>query len=256
MKKTKTMLFVAGVIAVNTITTFAADQVRLTTSADLYGKYIWRGQNINDDPVLQPAVGANYKGFTASVWGNLDLTDDSQTAPDNAGEFSELDYTLDYSFDLPEIDWLSFSVGAIYYRFPNTPYSPTTELYSGVNLSSVPLAPSIKLYRDVDEIDGSYVQLGLGHIFEKVVEWNEKCYCGLQLGASLGWGDAAYNDGYFGVDKDRLNDMTLSGGLCVQIYDWMIKPSLNYATMLDDDIRSGRDNNDNLWLGIGIATSF
>jgi hypothetical protein len=256
MKWTMTMLIAAYVMAAFTITTFAEDQVEFTLSTDLYDKYIWRGQNINDDAVLQPAFGATYKGLTASVWGNLDLTDDSQTAPDNAGEFSEFDYTLDYSFDLPEIDWLSFSVGAIYYRFPNTPYSPTTELYSGVSLSSVPLAPSIKLYRDVDEIDGSYVQLGLGHTFEKVVEWNEKCYCGLQLGASLGWGDAAYNDGYFGVDKDRLNDMTLSGGLCVQIYDWMIKPSLNYATILDDDIRSGRENNDNLWLGIGIATSF
>ncbi len=252
----KTVVIKVSVMACFATTAFAADHVNFTFSTDLYSKYIWRGQNINDDPVLQPAISANYKGFTAGIWGNLDLTDDSQTAPDNAGEFSEFDYTLYYSFTVPQVDWLSVSAGAIHYRFPNTPYEPTTDVYAGLSLNNVPLTPSIKWYRDIDEIKGSYVQFGLGHTFEKLIVWNEKCYCGLQLGGSVGWGDTAYNDGYFGVEKGRINDLTLSSGLCVQIFNWMVKPSLNYSTMLDDDIRSGREHNDNVWFGIGASTAF
>lgn len=256
MRLIKKVVVVMCLLSAFRINVFAQDKVEFGLTADYFSKYIWRGQNINDDSVLQPALSAKYKGFTASVWGNLDLTNDSQTAPDNAWEFSEFDYTLDYSFNLPEIDWISFSAGTIYYRFPNTSARPTTELYGGVSLISLPLSPSVKWYRDIDEIDGSYVQFGLGHTFEKIKEWNEKCYCGLQLGASVGWADSSYNDGYFGVDEGRFNDLTLTSGLCMQLYDWMIKPSLNFSSMLDDDIRSGRKNNDNIWFGIGMSYSF
>ena len=54
----------------------------------------------------------------------MELTDSSRTVPDNAWEFSEFDWTLDYTAMIPGIDWLSGSVGAIYYRFPNQIYRP------------------------------------------------------------------------------------------------------------------------------------
>jgi hypothetical protein len=230
--------------------------VRFGIAMDYYSKYIWRGQNIDDKSVLQPTISASAYGFTGSIWGNIDLTNRSQTAPDNAWEFSEFDYTLDYSSTMPGIDWLNFSAGTIYYRFPNTVFEPTTEIYGGLSSSTVPLSPSIKWFRDVDEIKGSYLQFGLGHTFEKLAVWSEKCYCGLQLGASVGWGNSAYNNGYFGVDSGRFNDLTLSTGLCVCIDSWMVRPNINYSTMLSDSIRSATDKSDNTWMGVGISTSF
>jgi hypothetical protein len=229
--------------------------VKFGLATDYYSKYIWRGQNIDDKSVLQPLISASAYGFTGSIWGNLDLTNKSQTAPDNAWEFSEFDYTLDYSGKVPDVNWLNFSVGTIYYRFPNTGFKPTTEIYGGLSLD-MPLSPSFKWYRDVDEIDGSYLQFGIGHFFEKIIEVNEKCYCGLQLGASVGWADSAYNNGYFGVDRNRFNDLTLSTGLCVQIDPWMVRPNINYSTMLSDAIREAADRSDNIWFGVGISTSF
>jgi hypothetical protein len=157
---------------------------------------------------------------------------------------------------MPGIDWLGFSVGTIYYRFPNTVFSPTTEVYGGLSLPSVPLSPSFKWYRDVDEIKGSYFQLGVGQLFEKIYVMNEKCYCGLQLGASYGWANSAYNNGYFGVDGGHSNDLTLSAGLCTQLYSWMVRPSVNYSTMLSDAIREATGKSDNVWMGVGISTSF
>ncbi|MCJ7728646.1 MAG: hypothetical protein MUO27_02015 [Sedimentisphaerales bacterium] len=237
--------------------TAAEEQVvKFGLSADYYSKYIWRGQNINDESVFQPAVSISAYGFTGSIWGNMDLTNGSQTASGNSWEFSEFDYTLDYTAAVPNVDWLNLSVGTIYYRFPNTTYDPTTEIYGGLSLSGVPLSPSFKWYRDIDEIKGSYFQFGVGHTFEKLAEWSDKCYCGLQLGASVGWGSSAYNDGYFGVDSGKFNDLTLSTGLCVQIDSWMVRPSVNYATMLSDSIREATEKTDNIWMGIGLSTSF
>ncbi len=157
---------------------------------------------------------------------------------------------------VPNVDWLNFSVGTIYYRFPNTVFHPTTEVYGGLSLPTVPLTPSFKWFRDVDESEGSYYQFGVGQFFEKIFVMNEKCYCGLQLGASYGWANSAYNSFYFGKDGGHSNDLTLSAGLCTQLYSWMVKPSVNYSTMLSDSIRSATDKSDNVWMGVGISTSF
>jgi hypothetical protein len=123
-------------------------------------------------------------------------------------------------------------------------------------LPTIPLAPYFKWYRDVDEIDGSYFQFGIGHTIEKIYVVNEKCYCGLQLGASYGWGNAAYDKGYFGVDSSQSNDLTLTAGLPISIGTWIVKPSVNYATMLSNSIREATGKSDNVWFGVGISTSF
>lgn len=258
MLRTSQQLVIAtALICLADVAALAGQQepVKIAVAADYFSKYIWRGQNIDDKSVLQPAMSASAYGFTGSIWGNMDLTNKSQTAPDNAWEFSEFDYALDYSGKIPDVNWLNFSVGTIYYRFPNTSFEPTTEIYGGMNLD-MPLSPSFKWYRDVDEIKGSYFQLGLGHTFEKLAVWSEKCYCGLQLGVSVGWANSAYNNGYFGVEGGKFNDLTLSAGLPVCIGSWTVRPSVNYSTMLSDPIRQATDKSDNLWCGVGLSTSF
>ncbi len=230
--------------------------VKFGISADYYSKYIWRGQVLSNKSVFEPTVSASAYGFTGSIWGNMNLKNNDKIVPDNAGEFSEFDWTLDYTNALPGIEGVNYSVGVIYYRFPNQVYKPTTEVYAGLTLTNVPLTPSIKLFRDVDEIDGSYIQLGVGHLFEKIYVVNEECFCGLQLGASIAWANSAYNDGYFGVDKSKFNDLTLTAGLPFCFGSWTVRPSVNYATMLANDIREATSKSDNAWVGVGISTSF
>ena len=236
----------------------AADEqaINFGVSADYYGKYIWRGQNLDNKSVFQPAVSASIYGFTGSIWGNMNLSNSDKIVPDNSGEFSELDWTLDYTNTLPGVDGVNFSVGTIYYRFPNQVYKPTTEIYGGLSLSNVPLTPTFKVYRDLDEADGTYFQLGVGHIFEKIYVVNEKFYCGLQLGASVAWANKAYNDFYFGTDSGQFNDLTLNLGLPICVSSWTIRPGINYSTMLADSIRQVTDKSDNVWWGIGLSTSF
>ena len=39
--------------------------------------YIWRGMVLNDEPVFQPSVTVWSGGFSASVWGNVNMTADN-----------------------------------------------------------------------------------------------------------------------------------------------------------------------------------
>ena len=121
--------------------------VTFGVGADFMTNYVWRGQNLVDDWVLQPSLSAAYRGFTISVWGNSDIKGD--TADD--WEITELDYTIDYSGTVPGMEALGYSIGAIYYYFPGG--DATTEVYWGFSLD-VPASPSVTVYHDVDEADG------------------------------------------------------------------------------------------------------
>jgi hypothetical protein len=225
--------------------------VEIGVTADVFSKYIWRGQNVVDDWVLQPGASVSYQGLTGSVWGNFDLTGDLV----DGGELTEIDYAIDYTNTVPGLEVLSYSAGAIYYSFFNLNWPDTAELYAGLSLD-VPLSPAVRWYYDFDEIEGSYVQLSLGHTIEKIQRWRDDCYCDLQLGASLGYGTDGYNNGYFGVDDGALNDLTLTAGVPICLGKLTIRPSVGYSVMLDDDLRAATEKSDNFWGGVAFAYDF
>ncbi|MBN1567459.1 MAG: hypothetical protein JXA73_06405 [Acidobacteria bacterium] len=221
-------------------------------SAGYSSKYIWRGQNVNDSSVLKTNVSGNAYRFTGSIWSNIDLTNDSQFAPDNAGEFSEIDYTLDYSRSFSKV---GFSLGVIHYLFPNTPFQSTTEIYGGLGFA-IPLSPKITWYRDVNSIDGSYIQITAGHAFEKIAAWDSDYYVGLSLSGSLAFAGSGYNSGYFGINKTKFNDLTVSIGIPFNLKHVSITPGVNFSTMLDEDIGHATYERNNVWFGVGLSKSF
>jgi hypothetical protein len=227
------------------------DGVKYVFAADYFNKYVWRGQNLNNESVFQPSIAVSRNGFTASIWGNLELTDGLE----HAGEFTEFDYGLDYTTTIPEVNWVSFSIGALYYDFPNTSEKPTTELYGGLSFD-LPLTPYIKWYRDTQVNNGSYIQLGIGHTVEKLHEFSDKCYCDLQIGSSIGYGSGRYNRVYLNTEGGKLNDWTSYVALPFCSDTWIIKPSINYSTMLNEDIREANKRNDNFWFGISLSSEF
>jgi hypothetical protein len=234
----------------------AEDQVfSADISVDYYGKYIWRGQNVNDESVLQPNVSGSAYGFTGSIWANIDLTNGPhQAAPNNTGEFSEIDYTLDYSASVPGAEKLGFSLGVIHYLFPNTTFTSTTEIYAGANLD-FPLSPFFTWYGDVNAIEGSYLQFGFGHSFEKLagsVDYN----MGLDLSASFAWGSRGYNNGYFGIDEGAWNDLLIGIGVPITLKYVTLTPSLNISTMLSERIGDASFERTNVWFGFGLSKGF
>lgn len=274
-KKTKTILtmenkviktatakmVVCAMVCVLSWTAIAADTPSLSTSvsAAFMSKYIWRGQLLNDDYVMQPSVGVSYGGLSASLWGNVDMTD----YHDNNWEFTEYDWTAGYAGKIPGVDILKYSVGAIYYHFPSTTAS-TTEVYGGLGLD-MPLSPTVTLYRDVDEADSSYVAFSVSHSIDKIFELSPDMPVGMTASASIGWGNEAYNKFYWsGLDDSALNDLTMSVGFPVPVLGWTVTPSVNYVTLLDSDVRaadtyatySGNNDSDYLFTGITLSRSF
>ncbi|MFH1719313.1 MAG: hypothetical protein ABIF19_18320 [Planctomycetota bacterium] len=257
MRESKPLAVVFSVMAfLGTSALRANEDVSVEASADFFGKYVWRGQNIVDDWVLHPGAGAAYKNLTASFWGNLDLTDENG----NNGEFSEIDLTLDYSAQVPGMDYLGYSLGVIHYDFPiNVGADDTLEVYYGLALD-VPASPSITFYHDVDEAEGTYISFAVGHSFQNVAELEPETPLGLDIGASLGWGSAGYNKFYWGEAGSELNDLVLSAAFPFELAGFTITPSVNYVTLVSDDIRRtnayGTDSDDMWFAGIGFTKAF
>ena len=232
-------------------------------TADFMSKYVWRGQCLNDDFVFQPGVSLTYGNFTAGIWGNEDLTGyhnrvDATGNSGESGEFTEVDYSLDYTNTVPGFEKLSYSVGVIYYAFPNTVLNDTTEIYWGLSYACF-LKPTITVYHDIDEAKGTYASFGISHSIDEIFKIGE-VPVGMEMGASLGYGSASYNKYYWGgLDKAKVNDLTMSVSFPVVLGSWTFSPSLNYVTLLSSDIRSQdtyRPESDYLFAGVSIGKSF
>jgi len=233
----------------------AEDKIGFSLTSDFYSKYVWRGQQINGDPVFQPGISANYKGFTASLWGNVNLTDYGN----NSGEFTEYDLTLDYSGKFSEESKVGYSAGVIHYHFPSLSATDTTELYWGFSFD-VPLNPTIKVYHGLGNENGIYANFGLSHTFEDVLKFSDTITGDLVLGTSIGWGSSTYNKDYWGIDEGRLNDLALTVGLPIDMGNgWAVKPSFNYVTLVDGKIRNAdtySTPSDYFFTGVSISKSF
>jgi hypothetical protein len=248
-------VFIAGAVLLLFVPLGTAEdsKVGVDVSADFYGKYIWRGQNLSDDSVFQPGVGITWDRFTVGFWGNMDLTNING----NSGDFSEVDYSLDFSDDFPGIDKLSYSVGVIYYDFPGTKVPDTTEVYWGLGVD-VLSNPTITIYHDVDEAQGSYVNLGFSHSFDEIAKIGDTPV-GMDIGAGVGWGSSKYDRYYWGTGGSKMQDLSFSIAFPVEVIGWTVKPSLNYVTLLSSTIRDTdayRTESDYFFAGVSISKGF
>ena len=245
-------LVVMIVLSVSGVTMALDNGVDINLTTDFYSKYVWRGMIVTDDWVFQPDVNLSYKGFTAGVWGSLDMTNENG----QDWEFIEYDYYADYSFSLPDVDWVSFSVGYIYYEFPSVG-GDTYEFYGGASFDTI-LNPSVTCYYDADEVNGYYIAFGIGHSFDEIGKLAEDIPVGMEFGANIGWADTDYNEFYWGETECGMNDLTLSLAFPFEIGSISVSPSVNYMTLLDSDIRSGVSDGDKdaFFTGISLSTSF
>ena len=164
------MKFKKTILATVAITTFLGTAA-LTASAEeeapsadlsvsLSSKYVWRGYELsNDSIVIQPSMTVGYKGFGFNLWGNLDTDQDEELFGTDGGNWNETDMTLSYD---GSAGMIGYSLGYIYYSLDGA--ADTQELYAGISIDTI-AAPSLTIYRDFDEYEGWYVNLGVSHSF-------------------------------------------------------------------------------------------
>ncbi|NOY80121.1 MAG: hypothetical protein GXP31_03855 [Kiritimatiellaeota bacterium] len=219
---------------------------------DVATKYVWRGQLLTDDPVIQPSATLSWKGLSLNVWGSIDATDVNEGSGEEY-RLQEVDYTLSYGFTPTE--GLDLEAGFITYTFPGTGLYTTEEVYGSVSLSRLPLTPTLAVYYDVDEVEGFYVNLSVDHTFQLT----EKLALG--LGAGIGWADSDYNTVYFGVNDSGLGDVSIGASLDYAVNERVsISAHVGYTAFADDDIRDAADagygDSSNLVCGVNLSMTF
>ena len=207
--------------------------VDVSAEASVVSKYLWRGVALNEDPVFQPSVTVGLGGLSLNIWGNMDLTDYQE----KKYNLTETDFTLDYSLELP---LLSLSAGALRYQYHDLPgYSSTTELYLGA-VYGVPGSPSLKIYQDVDEAKGTYVEAGVSQSLPV------SPLASLEVSASLGWGSTKHNRYNYGMPemKSGLTDFALGAGLPIGLGEkFSVTPSVQWVSCINSDMRKVFDKN-------------
>ena len=237
--------------------------------AAVVSSYVWRGQRLTDDPSLQPSMTLGIEGFAFNAWGSMDLTsfNDFNTGDPRIGKgdglkghFTEIDYTFSYDYSFENV---SVGGGAIIYTFPER-FSTTTELYGALSFDSVPLAPNVTLYLDVDETSavggdaGVYLLLGAGHSFPI----NSDIVSSFDVSASLGFANGGFTKFYYsGVDKAGLHDGSLTASLPFNINDnWSAGAWVTVSGLIGDEIRAsqytGPDDGTTVWGGFSLSLGF
>jgi hypothetical protein len=247
-----------------------AEEPKVTGSASVgvYNRYIFRGYELSTSSfVVQPAISVSYKGFTGSLWGNID-SDEHPTqsfVPDREGHksFNETDLTLSYTHNIGK---LGLTGGYIYY---GTKYAAETEeLFASATYDTL-LKPTLAVYRDITSYPGTYINLSVSHSLPFYKEIT------LDMGASAGYfiGDDDYWKTYEGKTGDytgrkynALHDGMVKAGFTIPVAkNIIVQPLVQYWFPLSGKAGRSIDNNsynfngkldDTLVYGVGITMSF
>ncbi len=212
-------------------------------------KYVWRGQRLTNDWSLQPGMTVGIGGFSFNAWGNVDLAavneGDSLFIPENPdapsgdhsglkGKFSEVDYTFSFAHSFEAV---SLDVGTITYTFPDRGASlpSTTEIYGGVSFDTVPLAPSVTIYVDVDETSkdggttGVYFLVAAGHSFALP----HPVVSALDLSTWLGFANSGFGEFFYGASESGAHDFNFTVSLPLTLGEhWSVTPFVAFSALL------------------------
>jgi hypothetical protein len=204
----------------------ANDELSAEVSTGFLTDYIFRGRNLYDGTSIQPKVVLGYDAgdagvFTATARGRFQ----GEGGISAAEKFNEVDYLLDYTYDLGTA---ALSVGHIFFTFPDSPsdWTDTNEVYAAIALD-LPLSPKFTAYHDYDEADSQYYTLDLSNTVECPALGD-----GFNFTPYVQFGFASNADKVY-VD-DGLVHTTFGVTTDLSLGDIAVIPSLNYTAESDD----------------------
>ena len=263
MKKTMALLLLAAVAA-----PASARAAEGTIYADVLSAYVYNGLQYNDEAVFQPGLDvAGPFGFGYSLWANMDLTDNpASTAPNTAGEWSEVDLSL--SWTAPSVGPVTFSAGGLYYIYPQSSSTVATNAEGAVESVSqapadgsyqvfakaaadLPLAPAAKFCHELDNTDDWIVLFTVGHGFDLMDK------LALNLGAVLGFAGEYYVESNYGSDTGAaFTHAQFDAALSYALSD---KASValkgSYSSLVDGDVRDAVASDKDIFFG-GVNASY
>lgn len=248
-----------------------------TIGADLAlnSRYMFWGLTLSNKPVWQPDMYVSWNGFTAGVWGNFEIDDQSSasdrtTGGDRTGN-TEIDYWLEYAGGLGSADakigvvrWTfhedntgTLAPFATQESFPgldNGPDIDSTEIYAAVTFSEAPLSPNLTLYYDIDLYRGLFGWVAFSQGFDIKGKT-------LTLGALGGFTNGQDNIG----DKDiplfadeGVTHVDLSASLAFTAGAFTITPNAHLQFNYDDATRitSGTETDNDVVFTFGATIAW
>ncbi len=159
-----------------------------SVTLDYYSRYVWRGQYLDRDSVLEPGISISAKGFTFGYWSNFDMENNDSLPSDESDFYASYSYTFDEKYTI--------TGGHTWYDFPEYKTS-SKEFFVSIAMAEF-LSPTLSFYHDYEDgkdlnTDGSgnYYSLGLSHTFTLDKQYN----IALALGATLGYVDGQWLSG-------------------------------------------------------------
>ncbi len=160
----------------------ASSPLAISISADLFDKYLWRGQNLHDGFALQPGAELESGAFTAGLWGTQNFGDQP-----SAG-FSELDVYGSYSLTCPLVKKASLDLGAIAYIVPESMNDFKSGYFFESTLSySLDYLTAPSLSYSLDEDLAQYLDLGFSHDLELPKSFSLTAFLNSGLSVSKNW---------------------------------------------------------------------
>lgn len=200
-----------------------------------YNKYLWRGFVLADAASMQPTYWVKFANtVTVSSWMNV-------SREQLEGPLTEHDLTIDYTKTVAQ-KW-TVSGGWINYVFPGLDQaSVTNEVYAGLSHASW-LNPTMKMYVDFHEGDGTYLNFSVNHTF--ALSGN-----GFAATPSVALG---YNHNQW-IDESTWSDLNV--GVKLNIPTPISRLSLAPALYYSKALTSAGGLEDHVVGGIGIVTRF
>jgi hypothetical protein len=195
----------------------SAPKFTVTAGTEFIGSssYVWRGFQPNSSFSVQPNTWVKVGNVTVSSWMNI-----ARRHVENR-PVTEHDLTVDYSATRGAFTW---SAGWINYVFPELETGRySNELYAGFSHGSY-LNPTFRVYQDVHEGSGTYVNLGVSHTYPVI---GSK----VTLSPSLALG---YNHRQW-IETSTFSDLNMGLRLTVPgpVKRLWLAPFINYSRSLD-----------------------
>ena len=221
----------------------AAPEEKVTGSASVafLNRYIFRGYEIGKSGlVVQPSLSASFKGFSATLWGNVDSNQRNTTSATFSNEghkgWDETDLILSYTYPIGK---LSITGGYIYYDLK---YAQETEEFFLTFAYDMITKPTFSVYQDVNSYLGTYFNLSFAHSIPLPKDIT------LDLAASFGyeWGQSNYwqtwnsitptTGAYTGSKYSAFHDGMVKAGLTIPLTKaFVAQPMVQYYFPLSSD---------------------
>lgn len=259
--------------------------------ADIFTAYVWRNQVVNDRPVAQPCVWADFTAldpfyFGFYIWQNYDLT--NRRREEMRGEWNETDYNIHLGAtvwsDEEETMSLTLEIGNEWFVYNvkdayDKDYSSTCEVYLKAEFENPFVTPYGIISHMYRYANATHYEFGLKRDFVLIEEMPLGNSLDLGLDWNVNFGSGRYLDFLYGVgrgylsdeddfargNKDGIGGTTLKASLTWSLTEnFSIGGVIAYTSILNESIRGGyRDSgwygnykDDFVWGGIQASLSF